>query len=281
MCSSDLGVAGLTFSDAVSLIKRTVKAEMIGVNIYITMGELRSIRVFVMGDVELPGSYLVSGLSTLSHALYVSGGIKKIGSLRNIQLFRSGKKVSSIDLYDFLLKGDTSGDVRLFPGDVILAPPIGSTVGIAGEVKRPAIYELKNNTTVDELITIAGGLRATGYLKLAQIERINKKGERVVVDLDLRGKEKKEVLQDGDLLKIFSVLDKEENIVHILGNVKRPGKRAFFKGMRVSDLVGDNLDLLPATYYDYALIERESDWNREPVVIRFDLGQAINKNKRS
>lgn len=268
-------VSGLTFSKMTSLIEEIVKNKMIGVNVYITMGQLRSIRVFVLGDVESPGSYMISGLSTLSHALFLSGGIKKIGSLRNIQLRRSGKKIAAIDLYDFLLKGDTSGDVRLLPGDVVFVPPIGDTAGIAGEVKRPAIYELKGKATAGELIRMAGGMLATGFKNMAQLERINEKCERVVIDLGLGDEGQSTRIQDGDLLKIFPVLDSEENIVYLSGNIKRTGKHGYVPGMRVSDLVGRNADLLPETYYSYALIEREAEGNREPELIRFDLGGVL------
>ncbi|MGA1791115.1 MAG: SLBB domain-containing protein [bacterium] len=268
-------VSGLSFSKMTSLIEEIVKNKMIGVNVYITMGQLRSIRVFVLGDVESPGSYMISGLSTLSHALFVSGGIKKIGSLRNIQLRRSGKKIAAIDLYDFLLKGDTSGDVRLLPGDVVFVPPIGDTAGIAGEVKRPAIYELKGKTTAGELIRMAGGMLATGFKNMAQLERINEKGERIVIDFGLEDEGRSTKIQDGDLLKIFPVLDSQENIVYLSGNVKRPGKRGYVSGMKVSELVGRNTDLLPETYYSYALIEREAEGNREPELIRFDLGRVL------
>ena len=115
------------------------------------MGDLRSIRVFVLGEAQKPGSYTVSGLSTMTNALFVSGGVKKIGSLRNIQLKRDGRLVTTLDLYDLLLHGDTSGDQQLMPGDVIFIPPIGNTVSVYGAVRRPAIYELKDEKTVEQV----------------------------------------------------------------------------------------------------------------------------------
>ncbi len=116
---------------------------MIGTQAIVSMGDLRSIRVFVLGEAERRARYTVSGLATVTNALFVSGGVKPIGSLRNIQLKRNGQVVTRLDLYDLLLNGDTSGDVRLLPGDVIFIPPVGSTVGVTGEVRRPAIYELQ------------------------------------------------------------------------------------------------------------------------------------------
>ncbi len=120
---------------------------MIGTQAVVSMGDLRSIRVFVLGEAERPGSYTVSGLSTITNALFASGGVKTIGSLRNIQLKRNGTLVTRLDLYDLLLNGDTSNDVRLLPGDVIFIPPVGDTVGVTGEIRRPAIYELQGEST--------------------------------------------------------------------------------------------------------------------------------------
>ena len=136
------------------------------------MGDLRSIRVFVLGEAEKPGSYTVSGLSTMTNALFVSGGVKKIGSLRNIELKRNGRLVTTLDLYDLLLRGDTSGDRQLLPGDVIFIPPIGNTVAVYGAVRRPAIYELKNERTAEQAIELAGGLLPDADAKLGQLERI-------------------------------------------------------------------------------------------------------------
>ena len=163
-------VSGMTFDEARETIEQRVAKQLIGSHVSVTMGDLRSIRVFVLGEAEKPGSYTVSGLSTMTNALFVSGGVKKIGSLRNIELKRDGRLVSTLDLYDLLLRGDNSGDRQLLPGDVIFIPPIGNTVSVYGAVRRPAIYELKTERTVEQAIELAGGLlpdadakpRATG-----------------------------------------------------------------------------------------------------------------------
>ncbi len=133
-------------------IEQRVAKQLIGTRVSVTMGDLRSIRVFVLGEAEKPGSYTVSGLSTMTNALFVSGGVKKIGSLRNIELKRNGRLVTTLDLYDLLLHGDTSGDRQLMPGDVIFIPPIGKTVSVYGAVRRPAIYELKGEKTVAQAV---------------------------------------------------------------------------------------------------------------------------------
>ncbi|WP_198507294.1 SLBB domain-containing protein [Mariprofundus ferrinatatus] len=271
-------LAGMSFADAKATLAQQVGEKMIGVTASINMGKLRSIRIFALGEVEQPGSYVVSGLATLSHALLVSGGVKKIGSLRNIQLKRGGQVVAAIDLYDFLLRGDTSGDVRLLPGDVVFVPPIGITVGIAGEVVRPAIYEVGRRTDVSDMIKLAGGFLPKAYRDKALIERINPSGDKSVVGLSLKGKSpNKTQVRNGDIIKVFSALDYEDNPVLLIGNVKRPGKYAWTKGMSLSALLPDQDMLLPETFMDYGLIEREAEGNREPEVIRFKVSELFMK----
>ncbi|WP_038249477.1 SLBB domain-containing protein [Ghiorsea bivora] len=266
-----LTLAGLSFSEAKAFLAEQVGDKMVGVSASVSMGKLRSIRVFALGEVERPGSYVVSGLATLSHALFVSGGVKKIGSLRRVQLKRQGKLVSTLDLYDFLLNGDTSKDVRLLPGDVVFVPPIGKTASIAGAVVRPAIYELKGRTNVAAMVHLAGGFLPKAYHEEALLERINDTGNKSVKSFTLYGKGLKTVVQNGDVIKVFSSLDFEENPVMLIGNVKRPGKYAWKQGMHLKDLVKNEQALLPETFMDYGLIEREAEGNREPELLRFNV----------
>jgi polysaccharide export outer membrane protein len=272
----DLGpmaVAGLTFREMKEMLAREVEHRMIGVDVSVSMGRLRSIRIFVLGDVFQPGSYTVSGLSTLTNALFASGGVRKIGSLRDVQLKRGGEVVARLDLYDLLLSGDTSGDVRLMPGDVVFVPPVGVLVGVAGEVLRPAVYEVDEGTTVAELLELAGGPTPEALGDLLQLERVESVG-RTTYDLSLAATGLWTV-QDGDLIKVYRVPDREEHVVFLTGNVMRPGKRQHFDGMRVLDLVPDPEALLPETFFDYALLERENPLTREPEYVGFDLGAAL------
>lgn len=266
-------VAGLTFREMKETVAREVDNRMIGVDVSVSMGRLRSIRVFVLGEVFQPGSYMVSGLSNLTNALFASGGVKKIGSLRRVQLKRDGVVVQEMDLYDLLLKGDTSADVRLVPGDVIFVPPVGPLAGVAGEVLRPAIYELKGDITARQLIELAGGLRATAHSELIQLERVEN-GGRITYDMSLAGAGQWTV-RDGDLLKVFPILDRDERVVFLEGNVFRPGKRQYFEGMTLLDLISSPDDLLPETHFNYGLIERENELTREPEYLAFDLGAAL------
>ncbi|HLS80403.1 MAG TPA: polysaccharide biosynthesis/export family protein, partial [Steroidobacter sp.] len=201
-------VSGLSFDAMREEIEQRVAEQMIGVRASVTMGQLRTIRVFVVGDVVSPGSYVVSGLSSITNALFASGGVSSIGSLRNIELKRSGKTIARLDLYDLLLRGDTSQDRQLQQGDAIFVPPVGSTAGIGGQVRRPAIYELRGAATVADLIELAGGLKPEADSRLVRLERIDASRERTVLTLDLsKPGDRSHALMPGDLLTIPQVLD--------------------------------------------------------------------------
>ncbi len=269
-----VSAAGQKFSDLRKQWKGHISRKMIGVNASITMGPLRSIRVFILGEADRPGSYTVSALSTMTNALFVSGGIKHIGSLRRIQLKRGGQLITELDLYDLLLKGDTSNDIRLQPGDVIFVPPIGRTAGVAGAVRRTAIYELKDEKTVEDLITIAGGLLPTALKDNAQLERISPDGDRVVIDVDLAGAGGR-ALADGDVLQVRSVLDRLEGAVKLSGHVERPGSYQWRKGMRLADLISRVEDLKPRPDLNYVLVKRELPPARRIEVQSARLGEAL------
>jgi protein involved in polysaccharide export with SLBB domain len=224
------------------------------------MGELRTIQVFVLGDANWPGSYVVSSLATISSALYSSGGISSIGSLRRVQLKRNGQVVTSLDLYDLLLRGDTSGDKRLQPGDVIFIPPVGKTVGVAGAVRRPAIYELRGEAQANEVVTLAGGLRPVAYPSAARIERIDENNRRVTVSVDFEADEGARTrMFDGDTLYIPEVLPRLQGSVVLAGHVQRPGAVQLRPGMRLSDLIPSANFLLPGADTSYVLVRREDD----------------------
>jgi polysaccharide export outer membrane protein len=269
-------VAGLKFAQMEREIQRRVQRQLIGIKVSVTLGKLRSIRVFVLGDVEKPGSYTVGGLATMTNALLAGGGVKRFGSLRDIQLKRDGKLISRMDLYDLLLKGDNSADSRLLPGDVIFIPPIGKTASIGGSVRRPAIYELKHEHTVSDLIALGGGLTADAYPKSVQIERIRGNRERTLLDLDLTqpGMAQSE-LQDGDAITVKSVLDREEGIVTLVGHVSRPGKYAWRQDMRLTTMIPSVRDLLPQADTGYALIRRERADDRSIEVLSANLAEAM------
>ena len=265
-------VAGLSFQELKAMMKEEVKQRAIGLNVLTTLGELRSVRIFILGEANRPGSYTVSSLSTITNALFVSGGIKKTGSLRNIQLKRNGQLVSTFDLYDLLLKGDTSDDVRVLPGDVIFVPPVGKTVGIGGEVKRSAIFELKDETTFADLVQLSGGFLPTTYLPATKVNRIDSRGQRTILDMDLSDSANlSQTLNNGDLVRVFSILDSLEDVVTVEGHVYRPGNYAFNDGMHVGDILADIKDVLPNVDLSYGLIRREAPSTREIYFEQFAL----------
>lgn len=270
-----IAVAGQRFETVRRLIEERVSAQLIGVEVSVSIGELRGIQVFVLGDANRPGSYTVSGLSTITNALRESGGVKPIGSLRDIQLKRDGATVRRLDLYDLLLNGDTSNDVRLLPGDVIFIPPVGRTVGIAGEVRRPAIYEFKDEGSVAELIDFAGGLGPEADPRLARLSRIDGNRKRTVIDLDLTtGRDREVRVEAGDVLQVFPVRPTLENAVVVEGHVFRPGPSQFRPGLRLSDVIHSADELRPNADLGYVLIRRESGPARIVAAESADLAAA-------
>lgn len=266
-----VSVSGLTFAQMRDTINERVSQQLIGVRASVTLGELRSIRVFVLGEVQRPGSHSVSGLATITNALFASGGVKTIGSLRNVMLRRDGSTVSSLDLYDLLLRGDTRGDVRLMPGDAIFVPPIGESVSVDGEVRRPAVYELRGERTVADLIALAGGLNANASRRDVKLERVVANRGTTVQDLDLDAAGSRAVVRDGDVLRVPANLDQLEGSVRLAGNVFRPGLYQWREGMRLRDLLPSPDLLKPFSDLGYVLVRRESAPNVDLHVLSADL----------
>jgi protein involved in polysaccharide export with SLBB domain len=174
----------------------------------VTLGRLRTIRVYVVGEVQQPGAYTVSSLSTIVNALFASGGPTKNGSLRHMRLLRQGKVIHTLDLYDFLLQGDKSQDQILQSGDTIFVPVIGPVAGVAGNVRRPAIYEIKPGITLQHLLELAGGVTPLGYLQRVHVERFVANKRKVVVDFDLSG-------SPGDRASLWQTRLEDGDLVHI------------------------------------------------------------------
>ncbi len=274
-----MSVAGLTFNELREQIQRTVRERYIGVESAVTLGELRSMQVFVLGEARTPGSYTVSSLATISHALYVSGGVLESGSLRNIQLKRNGKTVARLDLYDLLLQGDTSNDQALQPGDAVFIPPLGATVGVDGEVLRPAIYELKQEKSLAQVLNLAGGLAPTAKLSAVQVTRVKPGIQRQIIDLDLGqpGQTNFGVLA-GDRIKVASVNDLSEGFVRLEGALAKPGDYAWRPGLRISDVVRSlRRDLMPEADLNYALIVREINKKRDIATLAVNLAEAVSQ----
>jgi len=278
-----LSVSGMTFSELESYLQHQLSRKFTDVKTSISMGRLRTVRVFVVGEALTPGSYTVSSLSTVISALFAAGGPSKNGSLRHIRLSRAGGEPKELDLYDFLLGGDKSGDIRLQDGDTIFVPLIGPVVGVAGNVKRPAIYEMSEPMTLDEVLELAGGITFAGWLQRVQVERVENHQRRIVVDLDIsQGEPSAEasakrdtVLQDGDLVKVFAVTSTEQEVVYLDGHVLRPGKYQWKPGMRLSDVVTSYDVLLSQPNLEYGQIERLVSPEMYVKVIPFNVGKLL------
>jgi protein involved in polysaccharide export with SLBB domain len=269
-------LAGLTFEQAKKVIEGRT-GQITGVNVDVTMGRLRSIQVFVVGEVARPGAYQVSALAHVANALEAAGGITKIGSLRRIELRRGNQVSKSIDLYGLLLNGRNSAEDQLEPGDVIFVPVIGSVAAVTGDVKRPAIYELAGNSeSLASLLKLSGGISAFGYSQRVQVERVENHQKRIALDVDLNAiRSQNFMIHDGDLVKIYPVLPTEHEVVVAFGNLNRPGKYQWHAGMRVSDLVAAAEGPAPHTFFRYALIRRKEGPSKAVHLVPVDLGQAL------
>lgn len=263
-------VRGMSLGDARRLLNEQLSRQFSGFRLSLTLSELRSVQVYVIGEVARPGVYTVSSLSTVTNALFATGGPTKLGSLRNISLIRHNRTIGTLDLYDFLLRGDRSKDFRLESGDTIFVPSIGPVVAITGNVKRAAIYELKGVTRVQDVLQrMAGGVTPIGYLQRVQVERTKAHQERIVLDLNLsavaRGNDSRGnvILEEGDLIRIFPIDTKVYNAVTVEGFVHRPGSYELKRGMRLSEVLPP-AELLPEAYLERVeVIRTKPDFSRE------------------
>jgi protein involved in polysaccharide export with SLBB domain len=279
------GVTGLSFKELKELLHKNLSKYYSGFEMNVSMGALRTIQVYVVGNAQRPGAYIISSLSTIINALFEGGGPSKTGSMRTIQVKRNGRTVITFDLYDFLLKGDKTKDVRLLPEDVIFIPPNGPQAGIAGSVRTPAIYELKGETRLLDLVEMAGGITGIAFTGRVQMQRIEGHHSRTLFERDLIDieihPEKNFVLQDGDLAKVFTVSDSASTVT-ISGAVAHPGEFGVNPGVtKVSDIISLAGGLL---YYtsDQAEVTRVKVTQTGPMTEMFviDLGKALEGDPR-
>ncbi|EKO3614747.1 SLBB domain-containing protein [Vibrio metschnikovii] len=272
-----ISVAGLSFSEVRASLMQRVQEQMIGVRSDITLGELRSMQIFVMGDAYKPGAYTVSALTTISQAIYYSGGFSESGALRNVQLKRNGQVVRTLDLYDLLLKGDSRNDERLMPGDVVWIAPVKATISIQGEVQRPAIYEIKPGETYQDVLTLSGGVTAHAYLERATIKRPSSHGTRDVHSLDLtQRKALQQPMRNGDEITVAKRSELLQNYVQLMGDVAHAGYAEWRDNLRISDLFHSADSAFNATAdLNYALVIREVNLQRDVRVYQFSLANAL------
>ncbi|MBN1903755.1 MAG: SLBB domain-containing protein [Deltaproteobacteria bacterium] len=276
-----LSVSGLTFSELKEFLCNRFKEYYPDFKMNIAMDALKSIDIFMVGELNNPGTYSISSLSSVVSALYASGGPNKNGTLRNISILNNGELIKKIDLYDFFISGAKGDDITLKQGYTVFVPVIGPTVAVAGHVKRPAIYEIKEGQTLDQIIDFAGGLLPTSHLQNIIVERIVGQKGRVVVSFDIdpsndkTAQNLKTVLKDGDLVKIYPVHKNIEKVVYLEGNVKYPNEYELKEGMKLKDIIPSYDYLLPESYLPQAEILRLVPPNLHPEVRPFDLGKML------
>lgn len=268
---------GLTIADANALVKKKFAAKYAGVagnepvsDINLTLGHVRTIQVDIMGEVSVPGTYRLSPFSTVFHALYKAGGINDIGTMRNIEVLRNGKRIVGVDVYEYLFDGKQTGNVRLQEGDVIIVPPFTKLVNIDGNVKRPMYYEMKDKETLADLINYAGGFSGDAYTEQVRLAR--QTGRENELFNIVSGDFKSYKLNDGDLVTVGTILDRYANRVELKGSVYRPGMYALASDLRtVRDLIKKADGLTEDAYLSRVILYRESpDLSLELIPIDLD-----------
>ena len=244
-----VSVAGLHYGELEQHLKAEVSKIFRNFNLTVNLGRLRSIQVLVVGNARFPGTYTISSLSTLVNAVFASGGPTPQGSLRDIQVRRDGQRITDFDFYDLLIKGDKSKDVRLQPGDVLFIPAVGPLAAISGSVHNPAIYELKGNSTLTDLMEIAGGMSSLADTGRITIERLADHQARRTLEFPYDEQSRALPLQDGDIVRVFSLVPSFQDTVTLRGNVANPGRYPWKQGMRIRDLIPSPEALLTRRYW--------------------------------
>lgn len=278
-----LVVAGRTLSDAQDMIQKLLARQFRDITVDVTLGKLRSVRVYVVGDVKNPGAYDISSLSTPLSALIAAGGPTDTGSYRLVKHFRGKKLLEEVDLYDLMLKGVTTAQAHMESGDSILVPPVGPQVTVAGAVRRPAIYELHNEQTLDQVLNLAGGVPVSGALSSIKLERIVAHERKEMLSMNLPAGDpasddafQRVQIKDGDSITVSPILPYSNQTVYLEGHVFRPGKYPFRSGLKVTDLISSFDDLLPEAA-DRAEIVRLHPPDMDPLVIGFNLREVLEK----
>lgn len=278
-------VAGRTLGEVQQTIQKMLSHQLRGISVDVTLGKLRTVRVFVVGDVKNPGAYDISSLSTALSALIAAGGPTDTGSYRTVKHYRGKALVEEVDLYDLMLKGVSSGEVHIESGDSILVPPIGPQVTVAGKVRRPAIYELRKEQTLDQILELAGGVPVTGELSRIRVERIQAHERKEMMSVNVAGGTgiqaaddafKRFRIQDGDIVTVLPILPYSNRAVYLEGHVFRPGKFSYKDGEKVTDLISSYDDLLPEPAAR-AEIVRLHPPDFTPFVIPFNLPDVLSK----
>jgi protein involved in polysaccharide export with SLBB domain len=247
--AGDVHVAGLAFSSVAAHLRQAIERVYRNFELSVDLGEIHSIQVYVTGEARQPGEYTVSALSTLVNAVFLSGGPSGAGSMRHIELKREGKVLADFDLYALLVKGDKTGDIQLQPGDVLYIPPVGPQVAIAGSVRQEAIYELRGDETIEELLEASGGRTAVASGGRISVERIEDHAQRRAFELKTDAAGLATPLIDGDIVRINAIASNYRETVTLRGSVVNPGRFLWHTGMKLSDLMPDRDSLVSRGYW--------------------------------
>ncbi len=277
-------VSGRTLGDVQLSVQQALRMQYRDVSADVSLSRLRSIRVYVVGEVMEPGAYDISSLSTPLNALVAAGGITSRGSLRLLKHYRGKQLIEIVDAYDLLLRGVVTDQKRLENGDSLLVPSVGAQITIEGMVRRPAIYELQGKTTLEEALELAGGILPAASLEHMEVERLVAHQSRTMFSVDLSAEEAAEAtasklnnfqVQDGDRIHIFPIAPYNDRTIYLQGHVLRPGRYSYHDGMTLVDLVSSYGDLLPEPAGKYAEIIRLNPPDFRPTVESFDLTSAL------
>jgi polysaccharide export outer membrane protein len=277
-------VSGRTMTEVQQTVQHVLRTQYRDVSADISLSRLRTVRVYVVGDVQHPGAYDISSLSTPLNALFAAGGCTTEGSLRGLKHFRGKQLIEMIDAYDLLLRGVRADLKRLENGDTLLVSPIGPQVTVEGMVRRPAIYELHGETNLAEVLDLAGGILPAAALRHIEVQRLEAHQKRTMLSLEISEPADAASLakqlesfpvQSGDVVHIFPIAPYSQNAVYLQGHVLRPGRYSFQKGMKLKDVIASQADLLPEPAGNYAEIIRLNPPDYRPSVESFNLTTAL------
>lgn len=277
-------VSGRTLSDVQQAAQQTLRNQYRDVFVDVSLSRLRTVRVYVVGDVAEPGAYDISALSTVLNALFEAGGVTPGGSLRALKHYRGKELIEEVDTYDLLLHGVRGDMRRLENGDTLMVPPLGPEVTVEGMVRRPAVYELHGETTLEEALELAGGILPAAALQHIEVQRLQAHEKRTMLNVDVTPKIDAEAvtkqltafkIQDGDQIHVFPIAPYNESAIYLQGHVLRPGRYSYRDGMKLGDVIGSYADLLPEPAGRYAEIVRLNPPDYRPSVESFDLSSAM------
>jgi polysaccharide export outer membrane protein len=277
-------VSGKSLAEVQQNLQQMVRTQFRDESADVSLARLRTIRVYEVGEVASPGAYDISSLSTPLNALFVAGGPSPQGSLRIVRHYRNNQLIETVDMYDLLLHGVRTGMERLDNGDTILVPPLGPQVTVEGMVRRPAIYELKDEKDLASVLELAGGLLPTAAIRQIEVQRLVAHEKQTMLSLNIPDvgdstevtkKLQSFQIQDGDRIRIFPISYGNEDAVYLEGHVVRPGRYSYHADMRVTDVIGSYKDLLPEPASQYAEIIRLNQPDFHPSVENFDLANAL------